>query len=276
MALPTDFQFSQSTLQDYVDCPWRFYLRHVRRLAWPAMVAEPALEHELHLQQGYEFHHLVQQHELGISAEQLSTVITDVNLRHWWLNYLEKGPGELPDVHYPEIVLSASLDGHRVVAKYDLLAVDPGGRVVILDWKTYHRRPGREWLSERLQTRVYPYLLVRAGVHLNDGQAFEPGKVEMIYWFASFPDDPERFPYDEKRYKEDEAYLRSLTEEIDGLSEDDFELTADKERCRHCPYRSLCQRGIKAADFRETDEDGDAEEEPDIYLDFEQIAEIEY
>ncbi len=40
MALPSDFQFSQSSLQDYVDCPWRFYLRYIRQLAWPAIVAE--------------------------------------------------------------------------------------------------------------------------------------------------------------------------------------------------------------------------------------------
>lgn len=276
MALPSDFQFSQSSLQDYVDCPWRFYLRYVRRLAWPAIVAEPALEHERHLLQGSDFHHLIHQHELGISVQRLSAVITDEKLRHWWLNYLERGPGGVPEVHYPEIVLSAPVGSHRLVAKYDLLAVEPGKRAAILDWKTYQKRRGRRWLEERLQTRVYPYLLVRAGAHLNEGRPLQPEQVEMVYWFASFPGDPERFQYDEERCGQDEAYLNSLIQEIEGLSEEQFGRTADKERCGFCAYRSLCQRGVRAGDFLEAEEDRDAEVEVEIFLDFDQIAEIEY
>ncbi|MDH4208568.1 MAG: PD-(D/E)XK nuclease family protein [Anaerolineae bacterium] len=275
MPLPSDFQFSQNSLQDYVDCPWLFYLRYVRGLSWPAVEAEPALEHEQHLEQGAEFHQLVHQQELGISSEQLSSVIRHPSLRQWWRNFQEKGPADVPGVHYPEIVLSAPLAGHRLMAKYDLLAVEPAARGIVLDWKTYHRRRSREWLARRLQTRVYPYLLVCAGSHLNDGQPFEPGMVEMIYWFANFPEQPERFAYHRERYEEDEAYLSALVEEIEALSDAQFELTDDKGHCRFCPYRSLCERGIRAADFLETEEDGEAEE-PGIFLDFEQVAEIEY
>jgi hypothetical protein len=276
MSLPSDFQYSQSSLQDYVDCHRRFYLRYVRRLSWPAIVAEPALEHERHLQQGVDFHHLVHQHELGISAEQLAAAITDANLRRWWVNYLEKGPGGLPEVHYPELVLSAPLGSHRLVAKYDLLAVKAGERAVILDWKTYRRRPEPRWLAQRMQTRVYPYLLVRAGASLNEGQALEPDQVEMVYWFANFPGEPVAFPYGTDRYGEDEAHLHSLVEEIENLSESEFELTGDKKRCDFCPYRSLCERGVLAGDLEEALEDWDVEGDFDISLDFDQVAEIEY
>ncbi|OFW62569.1 MAG: hypothetical protein A2Y74_05520, partial [Actinobacteria bacterium RBG_13_63_9] len=227
MPLPSDFQFSQGSLQDFADCPCRFYLRYVKGLSWPAVEAEPALEHEQHLEQGADFHQLIHRHVLGVSTEQLSTVISEANLRQWWLNFLEQGPDDLPGRHFPEIVLSAPLAGHRLMAKYDLLAVDPSARGVILDWKTYHQRRSREWLAGRLQTRVYPYLLARAGSHLNDGRAFEPSAVEMIYWFANFPDRPERFPYGTERYREDETYLSSLIEEIKALSDAEFELTDD-------------------------------------------------
>jgi len=276
MALPSDFQFSQSSLQDYVDCPWRFYLRYVRHLAWPAIVAEPALEHERHLLQGSHFHQLIHQHELGVLSEELSAVITDENVKRWWFNYLERGPGGLPKVHYPEIVLSAPVGSHRLVAKYDLLAVEPGSGSVILDWKTYRQRRGRRWLEARLQTRVYPYVLVRAGAHLNGGHPLQPEQVAMVYWFAGFPDDPERFRYDAERYGQDETYLCSLIEEIEGLAEGQFARTADEERCRFCPYRSLCERGVRAGDFLEAEEDHDAEDDGEVFLDFDQIAEIEY
>ncbi|MCP4541151.1 MAG: PD-(D/E)XK nuclease family protein, partial [Chloroflexi bacterium] len=66
MTLPADFQFSQASLQDYVDCPRRFQLRYVLRVAWPAPEAEPVLENERYLQQGAAFHRLVHQHALGL------------------------------------------------------------------------------------------------------------------------------------------------------------------------------------------------------------------
>jgi hypothetical protein len=122
---------------------------------------------------------------------------------------------------------------------------------------------------------VYPYLLVRAGSHLNEGEPFQPEQVEMVYWFANFPEDPERFPYDAAQYDADSDYLASLIEEIKSLEDDDFPLTTQEWRCRYCPYRSLCRRGVRAGPFDE------AESEPEetglqIALDFEQIAEIEY
>jgi hypothetical protein len=46
MILPGDFQFSQASLQDYVDCPKRFPLCYLMKLSWPAIQAEPVSEHE--------------------------------------------------------------------------------------------------------------------------------------------------------------------------------------------------------------------------------------
>jgi len=294
MTLPTDFQFSQGSLQDYADCPRRFQLRYIQRLAWPALEAEPALENERHLQQGAAFHRLVHQHLLGLSPEHLSSTITDQDLSRWWHNYLESAPADLAQLCYPEVVLFAPVSGHRLVAKYDLIAVNPGqradfgelSRAVIVDWKTSRKRPQRKWLAERLQTRVYPYLLVRAGSHLleigdwrleiGDWRSFQPEQVEMVYWFANFPDDPERFTYDAGQYDADGDYLTSLVEEIKSLGDEDFPLTTQERRCRYCPYRSLCQRGIRAGALDEAEDEPEWGDDFEVAFDFEQIAEIEY
>jgi CRISPR/Cas system-associated exonuclease Cas4 (RecB family) len=287
MPIPEDFQFSQASLQDYIDCRRRFQLRYLLELAWPAPAAEPADEYETHVRDGQAFHRLIHQHQLGLPAERL-TAQAEVeaqaegpgNLASWWNSYLSYPPENLPTLRYPEVTLSAPVGGHRLLAKYDLVAVDPGRRAVSVDWKTSQRRPTSAWLVARLQTRVYRYLLVRAGVHLNGGQPIAAEQVEMIYWFAAFPDRPERLRYDRTQHEADGRYLASLIAEIAGSADDDFPLTDDVQRCRFCPYRSLCGRGAEAGDMNAGDDDAGAAEEATADwtagFDFEQVAEVEF
>ena len=173
---------------------------------------------------------------------------------------------------------------HRLLAKYDLVAIEPGRRAVIVDWKTSARRPTGAWLAARLQTRVYRYVLVRAGSQLNGGAALQPEQIEMVYWFAAFPDQPERLPYNRTQHEADGRYLASLMADLaqagDGANPgDDFPLTDDATRCRFCPYRSLCGRGAEAGDMDADDETSVTEEAADDWaasFDFEQVGEIAF
>ena len=169
MPLPADFQFSQASLQDYVECPRRFQLRYLLQLRWPAPEAEPAEEHERHMHDGETFHRLIHQHRLGIPVEVPQPGAGEEGsslLAQWWSAYLGAPPPDLPRLQYPELPLSAPLGEHRLVAKFDLVAIEPGRRAVIVDWKTSRRRSSRSFLSARLQTRVYRYALAQAGAHL--------------------------------------------------------------------------------------------------------------
>jgi CRISPR/Cas system-associated exonuclease Cas4 (RecB family) len=281
MTLPASFQFSQGSLQDYVDCPRRFQLRYVRRLRWPAVEAEPALESERYSQLGAAFHRLVYQHLAGIPAQELTKTVTHPELHRWWRNYLERRPGGLPSDRYPEIRLSTPIGQSRLVAQYDLIAVDTGRGVVIVDWKTSRKHPGRAWLLGRLQTRVYPYLVVQAGALLNSGASIRPEEVTMIYWFANFPAAPERFNYGRDEYRADYGYLSRLIGEIEERFEelDDGQLLpsdVDARRCEYCRYRSFCQRGVEAGLVEEMMGEGISEDSFDFEIDFEQIAELEW
>jgi CRISPR/Cas system-associated exonuclease Cas4 (RecB family) len=288
MNLPEGFIFSQGSLQDFVDCRRRFQLRYLRRLAWPALETEPALEAERYLQQGALFHRILQQYWLGVPVERLSPAVAGEDLGRWWGNFLTyhkdlTGFQSLPGHYYPEISLSAALGAYRLEAKYDLVVIRPEhsehsehseAGAVIYDWKTSRHRSERRWLAKRLQTRLYPYLLARAGNPLNAGQALAPERIEMVYWFADHPDQPERFAYSPQAFQEDETYLKELIETILRLGEDEFPLTSDLQRCAFCVYRSLCERGARAGDL--DDAEADLGEEPALGLDFEQIAEIEF
>ncbi len=279
MILPHEFQFSQGSLQDFADCRRRFQLRYLLRQSWPAVPSEPVLELEGTMQQGARFHRFVQQHLLGLPVERLTPMAQEDDLSRWWQNYLHFSQGGglealtgLGARRYPEITLSAPLGAHRLLAKLDLLAVNSQGGALILDWKTARKRPRRQWLADRLQTRVYPFLLVQAGATLNGGTPFLPEQVEMVYWFADFPDQPERFPYSASAYQADQDYLVELAATVQGLAENDFTLTPDIRHCAYCVYRSLCDRGGKAGAMDEYD----ALDEAVPLLDFEQITEIEF
>jgi hypothetical protein len=94
MTIPVDFRFSQGNLQDYIDCPRRFQLRHLQHIAWPAVEVEPLLEHERHRKLGEFFHRLVQQHLLGVPVERLSRMAAGLRLggpelETWWQNSLK-------------------------------------------------------------------------------------------------------------------------------------------------------------------------------------------
>jgi CRISPR/Cas system-associated exonuclease Cas4 (RecB family) len=280
MPLPSDFQFSQASLQDYVDCPRRFQLRYMLQLAWPAQEAEPVLEHERLMRQGAAFHRLVHRHALGMDEEKLTRMVQEPDLRRWWHNYLAHPLAGLPENRYPEFTLSAPLgapttDGYRLLAKYDLVAVAPGERAVIVDWKTSRRRPKRQYLAERLQTRVYPCLLVQAGTHLG-GQLIVPEQVTMTYWFADHPGEPVHFPYDMALWEADEEYLTALIAEISGREDAIYPKTDEVRRCGFCPYRSLCQRGVRPGHLDDWGDEFDAGDVLDIALDFDQIGEIAF
>lgn len=270
-----EFQFSQSSLQDYIECRRRFYLRYVRELAWPGHETDQTDEQQARLRKGVEFHRLVYQHQMGISEAALSPFARDHDLDRWWEGYLQFPIEGLGDNRYPEELLSAPVAGNRLLAKLDLVSVVDGGRVLIVDWKTSRRR--REtWLLERMQTKVYRYLIVRAGADLNGGQALEPERVEMVYWFAEEPERPIRLPYSNHQYLRDEEELSSLIEKITGLDEQDFTLTARLERCRFCTFRSLCDRGATPGKLAEFDTDFERDHFDLLEIDLGQVGELEF
>lgn len=270
--LPNPFTFSQSSLQDYFDCPRRFELRYIEKLDWPAVEAEPVAENERRMADGNFFHRLAQQYLLGLPAEKLTRLATSPDLSRWWDNFHQSfsSPSDLGSLH-AETVLSAPIGSHRLLAKFDLIAVRDG-QATIYDWKTYHKRPQNEWMAVRMQTKVYRYLLAKAGIQLNGGKPFAPNSIQMIYWFTDFPSEPAIFPYDESQFKRDESVLEKLISDIEASTS--FPLTDDQGKCRFCAYRSHCNRGVTAGDWREAEEEAEAHESFDI--NFEQIGEIAF
>lgn len=293
MNFPPEFQFTQGNLQTFMDCRRRFYLGAIRRLTWPAIASEPLLENERYSRQGAVFHRMIQQYFSGIPSEMISPQSGE-EVPHAWMEHFMEACEALPGIRedgarqLPELNLTYQLDGFRLTAKYDLLVIRPDGRLVIYDWKTSRAKARRNQLAERMQTRLYRYLLMKVGYRMT-GIVIDAEQVSMVYWFANHPDKPEGFPYSIAQFEKDAEFLHQTITLIKQLVADDspkkpgegFPLTTNEKRCAFCIYRSLCARGVEAGVLIEEASEyelllEDGPELSEISLNLDQIAEIEF
>jgi hypothetical protein len=250
LKLPPAFQFSQSSLQDFSDCARRFQLRYLMEQEWPAPIAEPLNDAEQADILGKRFHKLMERHYLGLPIERDKI---DSALTGWWDAFISHPVEGLPTgTRRPEVTTSALIHGQRFVATFDLLAYDSNGDAVIVDWKTTKRRSSRAWLDKRLQTIIYPMVLIESSERLI-GYKLKPEQVKLIYWFANAPGDVEVFQYSTLRYEQDRSTLALLLDRLMATEGAIWPLTPNEQRCLWCQYRSLCDRGNQAGPVDEID-----------------------
>jgi hypothetical protein len=272
--LPPRYLFSQHSLNTYLRCRRRFLLKYVDQQPWPMSEEEDPLSYQKHLAQGRTLHQWLEREHLGLDMGPIVAASDDRELRDWWEATRQFDLGSLPTgLREAELPLVVPLGDYRLYARYDYLALDPGGEAVIVDWKTLTFVPSQRVLRERVQTRVYLYALVAAGAVLTGGTPISPELARMVYWFTNYPDDPATVPYSERAFREDQAELVRLVAEIAGQPREAFTCAEDDRACACCNYRTLCrgERGTPAgAGLDWLDEDIDFE------LELEQVSELEY
>ncbi|MBP8997192.1 MAG: PD-(D/E)XK nuclease family protein [Anaerolineaceae bacterium] len=250
MNLPERFSFSQQNLQDYVDCPYRFLLRHILQVEWPAVESEPVLLNEMRMELGQRYHRLVQQYFAGIPAESLTESIELPELLEWWKAFLDLKIQTVPGEKFAEKLFSVPFEGSRLMAKIDLLLVQGDNQYRIYDWKTGAVQPTYQNLSRKLQTIVYPYVLT-AFLTQNSAEVENFPEIEMIYWYPASPNNPLQFIYSPQKFSQDQRYLSNIVQQIKNAGREDFLKTSEEKKCRYCRYRSLCDRGIEAGTLSE-------------------------
>lgn len=255
MPLPDSFVFTQQNLQDYKDCAYRFYLRDILKLEWPAIESEPIREQEALIELGMRFHLLCQQYFSGIPAEALSAQITQPELVNWWQSFLELNLHPPAGDFSVEKLFSIPFAKYRLAAKFDLL-IKSDEKLLIYDWKTSQHQPKRQTLLTRMQSKVYP--LVASKLHSTTNLADE--NVEMIYWYPAFPQSPVKFTYSSSQKEADETELEMLVAEIASMDKDDFKKTNIEKACKFCRFRSLCDRGKEAGISDMEDDPADTED----------------
>ncbi len=267
--------FSQHSLNTYLRCKRRFWLKYIAQQPWPMPEQENLSEYQAHLARGRTFHQWVARALLGVDADllgQAAAACGDEALLAWWLAFgrfdLSIVPEGLREVELPLIV---PLGEYRLYARYDLVAFSPSGEAVIVDWKTLERLPSWRVMRERVQTRVYLYVLASAGHIVTGGAPLDPSRLEMIYWFAPF-EEMFRIPYSRREFQAHRQALLRLVEEIAASPPEAFVPTENPRECAFCNYRSLCGR-------QEAPRDPSLnwlDEEIDFALDLDEAIEMTY
>lgn len=240
--------FSAHSLQTYVDCARRFELSYLDGLVWPAVESEPLLESEAFLRNGRIFHEMVHQDIIGLPVIAPSEPAV---IGQWWSRYQSHAPANIEGEKFPEKTLVGTIDGQVVVATYDLIVITPDKRAIIFDWKTWRQPDLVKGIDQKLQSRVYPWLLIEAAGSLAPGLTLEPEAVEMRYWFTEKPEAPYVLRYNRGQYEADSAYLATLTQKVLQTASGDFDLTENEKKCKYCPYRSFCGRGDVAGQWQD-------------------------
>lgn len=277
MILGPDFRFSQSKLSAYASCPQLFYLRYIKELDWPALVSEPVLEREQHFENGSRFHLLVQQYVAGIPKQDITQTIHDDKLMAWWNSFMQFNPvHELTGRQLAEYTLSTRVAGFALDAKFDLLVVHPDDSFTIFDWKTNQRLPSYAKLEKNFQTRVYRYVVAKAGDILIEPHETLPENIKITYWFVEFPEESVEIQYSPHAMQDDEQALSRIIHEINSLLDDSFSKTESLQMCELCQYRSYCDRGVSAGSWSQ--ENAESEETEDLLnsLNFDDIGEIAF
>ena len=65
------FVFSASNLQTFKTCRFKFSLRYIKKIPWPAQITLDSLEFEADREVGIRFHRLIHQYFLGFDISRL-------------------------------------------------------------------------------------------------------------------------------------------------------------------------------------------------------------
>jgi len=266
--------FSQHSLNTYLRCRRRFLLKYVDRQPWPTPEDEDPWTYQNHLLRGRIFHQWLAREHLGLDMAPIVAACDDPRLRAWWDAVSRFDRDTLPSgLREAELPVVVPLGAYRLYARYDYLALDPGGDAVIVDWKTLEHLPSLRILRERVQTRVYLYTLVAAGHVLTGGVPVRADRTAMLYWFANFPEQTATIPYSQQAFQRDGRELLRLANEIAAQPREAFARTDDLRTCARCNYRTLCER----VDVGPAEEGEDwLDEDLDFELELEEVEELEY
>ena len=242
------FVFSASNLQTFKTCRFKFSLRYIKKIPWPAQITLDSLEFEADREVGIRFHRLIHQYFLGFDISRLENHAMhdpDPRMINWFHIFMKSPYAMLSGELYPEKEMRCTLKDINLIAKYDLLQFE-NGYYTLYDWKTSKIPPSPKTLISSVQSQLYP--LVLSKIYELDKPA------RFVYWEIAQPNRAIVFNIAIEELTQYENNLLGLCKQIKTLEMDEFEKTDIIKRCAFCEYRSYCGRGVQAAPLDQSEE----------------------
>lgn len=215
-------------------------------------MGSPQLLYERYTREGALFHRMAEQFFRGIAPNLIERQLDPIKharvMENWryFVSYVEEN-FDLKDenkVYKPEHAIRENFAGFSIEAKFDLLVLTPKtGEITIYDWKTSKLgRAAAHSAEHGIQTKVY---LAAANQLRSSSYPKTHADPHMIYWFAGSPGSSIHLQPTNERIIEWEAEISVLIDRV--ISDKNFELTDDTEKCGLCPYRSYCGTALTPA-----------------------------
>lgn len=226
-------RLSQGHLNLLETCPPQFQRIYLEQLAAPA-----SPEQQEKMAWGSQFHHLMQQQELGLPLDSLFCMDEE-----FWpaITALRQKAPEIwqssGDIIFREAEHCRTLDfdGYLLTAVYDLLILKPE-QATIIDWKTYLQPENPLKLQKNWQTRLYLYVLAETEL-----SKYSPAQISLTYWFVKLPHEPQfiTFKYSRNIHEETKKSLREIIDKLNTWLEDYYKYNQDFPHIDDC--RNRCQ-----------------------------------
>ncbi|MCK8827364.1 PD-(D/E)XK nuclease family protein [Natroniella acetigena] len=259
-----ELYFSKSALATYEQCPLRFRRRYLDGLYWGRDWGMEQEERTV-IEQGILFHDLANRYYRQGKMLVDKELLTD-QMVEWLESLINYRPYLEGGTFLPEQEFRINQAGLRILAKFDLLYITPEGKAIIYEWKTSPKPTKQLYRRKAIQTKVYRYVLCKAGGSYSPTGCWKPEDIQMIYWNPRFKKE-QVISYTEEQFKDDQELLISKIKQIEETKE--FIATSDQEICARCEYSPVCH-GEPAIELEVEEED------LDLDFDWESIDQFQF
>lgn len=228
--MTSHWHLSQNHLNILEICPPIFQKIYLQQLKNPINVIQ-----EEKIEWGKQFHLLMQQHNLGLSIDEIDIDNEELKTSVKGLINATADIWNSSDVmaKEAEFQINYTLKNFLFTSVYDLLILYEN-KAVIFDWKTYLQPENEQQLINNWQTKLYLYILA-------EKLDYKPHQISFTYWFVKLPNKPQKYTikYSKTKHEETKKELNVLLEKLEYLTTEYVENKINfphHQNCEKCPY----------------------------------------
>jgi len=221
------FLYSQSSLATFLACKKKFKYQYIDDIKWSGEDAELTEK----FKKGEKFHTLAERYFTGIPTGE--EFLEENELKKYFENLKETFLINKDYKYKAEYEIRIRNSNIKLMARYDLI-IFKKDTVEIWDWKTGNKKLQERYQKDKLQTKIYLYLLKEIL-----GGRVKSENISMNYWQPQYKNDWVTINYNEKMYNRTKKELTELMDNI--LKEENFEMTEYEKTCNYCEFEKICK-----------------------------------